>query len=464
MLAIHADTPIDVHQQRPVSIKMSHQVIARYNFFKGHPSTELLPADEILKASQKILTTFYKSMGNYDGREDTHPLNYGPDLGNLEVRTAISKWNDRLFKLKSPSSPDCINLTNGASFGVMNALLQCTYPFNDVTKRIFIISPTYFLINSVFIDNGYAGKLSAITESDNGVIDFADLETQLSRIEAQTPSKRPLTKEDISLTYDPYKALKKIYNYVLYIVPTFSNPKGGSLSDADKMRLIKIARKYNMLIICDDVYELLDFRCNEAGHAYHKRMVYLDRETLPEGEEYGNVISNATFSKILGPGLRTGWQETATPKLARLLASGGANMSGGTPSHLNTVIIGELLRSGAVDRIISSLNDVYRARAATLEKAVKTYLPGETRASVFDGGYFSWITLPGEYNNREIAKRCMEHGVILPTGDNFEVTADPKGWGEHAVRLSISHLSCTEIEEGIKIWGDVCKEVIENRT
>lgn len=439
-------------------ISMSHQKLAPYNFFKGHPSTDLLPMREILQASQCVIRSFTKTMAHYDGRENTHPMNYGPDLGNLEVRSLVAQWNDRLFKAKAPTDPNCINLTNGASFGLANAILQCTYPFNDITKRIFVISPTYFLVNSCFIDNGYSGKLKAIPEFDNGEIDIDSLVTELEQIEKVTPSK-PITAEDIPKTQQPGKPMKKIYNYVLYVVPTFSNPKGGSLSLETKLRLINIARKFNMLIICDDVYELLDFKAGTDGFEYHKRMVYLDRETLPEGEIYGNVISNATFSKIVGPGLRVGWQETATPHLALALASGGAVLSGGTPSHLNTVIVGELLRNGEIDNIVSNFVHVYRERASALKRAVLRYLPRGTKISPVDGGYFSWVTLPPEYDNLKIAQECAKRGVILATGDNFEVSGDSLEWGKHGVRLSVSYMSSQDIDEGINIWGDVCKEV-----
>ena len=436
---------------------MSHQKIAAYNFFKGHPSTDLLPAEDVLKASEKVLTTFNKTLAHYDGRSDTHPLNYGPDLGNLEVRALIAEWNDRLFKLGKKTDPDCINLTNGASFGLMNLLLQCTTPLHNITKRIFMVSPTYFLINSAFIDNGYAGKLSAIRELCNGEIDIDEIERQLESIESKTPSKKNLTKEDIPEIYDPYRPMKKLYNYIIYIVPTFSNPKGGTLPLESRTRLIDIARKYNILIVSDDVYDLLDFNAGKANHNYHKRMVYLDRETLPDGEEFGNVVSNATFSKLLGPGLRTGWQETATPKLAKLLASGGANKSGGTPGHFNTTIIGELLKSGKVDKIVANLNAIFSKRAEALKAAVRKYMPKGTSISPVDGGYFAWVTLPEGYDNLKIAEECANHGVILATGDNFEVTGDPLGWGEHGVRVSISYLDESQIEHGIKIWGELCQ-------
>ncbi|GME86090.1 unnamed protein product [Ambrosiozyma monospora] len=322
---------------------MSHQKIAPYNFFKGHPSTNLLPTKEILEATQKVLSRFDGTLDNYDGFNDTHPLNYGPDLGNLEVRKLIASWNDKNFGLTTPTDPNCINLTSGASYGIMNILAQTTFPRDDITRQAFLISPTYFLINAAFVDAGFSGKLSGIDELDDGQIDFEEFETKLKSFESQSEVKKEITKEDIAPIYDPYRPMKKIFRYVLYIVPTFSNPKGGSLTTENRKKLIQLARKYNILIISDDVYDLLDFR--DTNKRY-ERLVHLDRESLPEGEEYGNVISNATFSKLLGPGLRAGYQETATPKLAHLLSQGGAHRSGGTPSHLNTVIVGELLRSG----------------------------------------------------------------------------------------------------------------------
>ncbi|GMM29458.1 2-aminoadipate transaminase [Martiniozyma asiatica (nom. inval.)] len=437
---------------------MSHHKIAAFNFWKGHPSTDLLPNKQIIEASQKILTTFDKTMAHYDGLNDTHPLNYGPDLGNLEVRREIATWNDKNFNI-STSNPDCINLTNGASYGLMNLLLQTTSPANGLTKRVFLVSPTYFLINAVFADAGFSGKLSAIEEFPNGQINLDKLEHELEKIESESPSQREIQPKDIPNTYDPTRPMKKIYNYMMYLVPTFSNPQGGSLNDASKLRLINIARKYNMLLVCDDVYDLLDFNSVGKDHyKYQKRLVYFDRETLPEGEKFGNTVSNATFSKLLGPGLRVGWQETATSELANLIASGGANMSGGTPGQLNTVIIGELLKTGQVNQIIKKLNIVYSERANILKRAMAKYMPTGTKVSGLEGGYFSWVTLPDGYDNEKIIAKCSELGVHLAPGKNFEVVGEELNWGKNGVRLSISYLQADKIDEGIKIWGDVCKQ------
>ncbi|QPG77292.1 hypothetical protein FOA43_004700 [Brettanomyces nanus] len=437
---------------------MSHHSIAPYNFFKGHPTVTLLPTREIMDATMHILKRFDHTMDTYDGLKNTHPLDYGTDPGNFEVRSLIASWNDNNFHVTTPSNPDCINLTAGASFGLVNLLQQATSPHNGVTRRAFFPSPTYFLINSIFIDGGFGGKLSAILEKDDGQIDLDNLEKKIQYYELFDPKPElAITKDDIREIYDPSRPMKKIYRYLLYLVPTFSNPKGGSLTIENRLALIELARKYNMLIVCDDVYDLLDYR-EGAEPKYYKRMVYLDRETLPEGEEYGNVVSNATFSKLLGPGLRAGYQETATPKLAYLLSQGGAIMSGGSPAQLNTIIIGELIKTGVIDRVIADLVKVYSIRAKVLKNSIRKYLPEGTKFTFFDGGYFGWVTLPDGYDLKMISEECTKRGVILATGDNFEVSGDFKGWGEHAVRLSLSFMTSDELEKGIKIWGEVCTE------
>ena len=90
--------------------------------------------------------------------------------------------------------------------------------------------------------------------------------------------------------------------------------------------IVRLARKYDALIVTDDVYDMLQWPAEgtvgvEAGGktgkvAYLPRIVDVDRH-LDEGpgDEYGNAVSNASFSKLIGPGCRTGFAE-GTPKLA----------------------------------------------------------------------------------------------------------------------------------------------------
>ena len=87
-------------------------------------------------------------------------------------------------------------------------------------------------------------------------------------------------------------------------------------------QLVRVAREYDALIITHDVYDMLQWpTASEAPsgwltQAYLPRVVDVNRY-LDGGprDEFGNVVSNASFSKIVGPGCRTGWAE-GTEKMA----------------------------------------------------------------------------------------------------------------------------------------------------
>lgn len=396
--------------------------------FRGHPSNDLLPCDVILDASAKVLST---RRATDDEDEIRHPLTYGSDAGSLTVREAIADWTNAKFG--TGTTADCINLTNGASYGAATALTRCCP--REYTQRAFAVSPTYYLINQIFIDAGFGDRVSAIVETDQG-LDFNGLESALAKNEV-LPVESPLK-----------------FRYVLYMVPVFSNPGGYTLSEQASRRLLSIARKYNILLLCDNVYDQLYY---DPEFQLPTPLVRLDRETLPEGS-YGNVIANRSFSKYLGPGLRVGWQECATPELAYHLSQTGANKSGGSPSHLNTFIVGQILRSGAIEPVLNNLRSVYGDRSRRYVEAIKKYLPEGTKISGGDGGYFLWLRFPDEYDTQAITTECKEKGIILAPGQHFEVVGAEKGWGNHCFRISVSFHDAAEAEQAIKVWGDVAKK------
>lgn len=90
------------------------------NFFKGHPTRELLPAKEIADSYNKVLLE--QDYLSYDSDpQNQHPLAYGTDPGNLEVRETIAQWVNKKYGTDTTRA-DLINLTSGASYGVANIL------------------------------------------------------------------------------------------------------------------------------------------------------------------------------------------------------------------------------------------------------------------------------------------------------------------------------------------------------
>lgn len=405
------------------------------NFFKGHPTAAILPKAELSQAFALVIEH------NWDYEEDPvnrHPLNYGTDPGNYTVRDAIEKWSSGKFGRRA-GDPDCINLTGGASYGIANILLACTRP--ETTKHAFIVSPTYFLINYAFVDAGFNENISAVNETPNAAydIDIEGLETKLQQ----------LGKAPECVVEDPLdRGKRKFYRFVMYLVPTFSNPGGLVYSLKTRAKLLQLAREYDILLITDDVYDYLSY----DGRPPQPKLTHLDRDSLTG--TFGHTVSNASFSKIVAPGLRVGWQETASPALAKQLASTGANKSGGTPGQLNSAVVEKLINDGTLDHIIARFAKIYKSRADTVKRVIAEKFPKQTVLYGGEGGYFFWVTIPN-VNMRKSLEAAQEKGVLIPQGGNFEVHGNAQGWGQRGARLCISLLTEEEIESGLETWASV---------
>lgn len=97
------------------------------------------------------------------------------------------------------------------------------------------------------------------------------------------------------------------YRAMVYLVPDFSNPRGSLLSDGARRAVVELAARHGAVVVCDDVYTLLPFQAEDAP----MRLAAYDPARC-------HVVSNGSFSKIFGPGLRLGWIEAGPAVIARL--------------------------------------------------------------------------------------------------------------------------------------------------
>ncbi|KAJ4315642.1 Valine--pyruvate aminotransferase [Neodidymelliopsis sp. IMI 364377] len=163
-------------------------------------------------------------------------------------------------------------------------------------------------------DAGFAGKLRSVPEDEEG-IDIVYLEEELRKAEQTldvSDNKQSRAK------FKPQRGYRKFYRHIIFTVPTFSNPSSKTISMQRREQLVRLARQFDALIICDDVYDFLQWSTDTTSShtivdkALVPRIVDVDR-ILDGGAErtgadgFGNVVSNGTFSKIVAPGIRTGW-------------------------------------------------------------------------------------------------------------------------------------------------------------
>ncbi|SCU81484.1 LAFA_0C05248g1_1 [Lachancea sp. 'fantastica'] len=430
------------------------------NFLRGWITHELLPREEILKATSALLTPETREYD--DDSENKHPLAYGSDPGSEWVRNAVCNLSNKAFQLendeKIKSRAEYINLTSGASYGMLNLLLQTTLPHTGYTRQAFVVTPTYFLINEAFIDAGFGGKITAIREEGNG-LDLQKLQERLKHFDKLHEHED--RRDHQQVVNAPHLKPKKLYRYVIYLIPTYSNPSGKTYSLEFREKLIELARQHDMLIITDDVYDFLDYE--QPTDQLPKpvlRFTYLDRATFQgSSQDFGNTIVNTTFSKLIAPGLRFGYQESVNGNLTVQLAAGGANKSGGTPSQLNSMIVGTMIQNGDCAKLVQRTRVVLGERCQVLYDSIKKYLPRKTEYELQKGGYFSWCTLPEGYDSKEICQLlATKHHVSIPDGSRFEVVGNLVGWERSSVRLSVSYLSSQEIEKAVRLWGQVARD------
>ncbi|HEX5141878.1 MAG TPA: PLP-dependent aminotransferase family protein, partial [Dehalococcoidia bacterium] len=86
----------------------------------------------------------------------------------------------------------------------------------------------------------------------------------------------------------------KIAPKMIYTIPTFQNPIGTDMTAERRQAILAVAQKYGVPIYEDDAYEDLRFT-GERKPAIHSY------------DDSGMVLYSATFSKILGPGMRVGF-------------------------------------------------------------------------------------------------------------------------------------------------------------
>lgn len=480
---------------------------APINLLRGWPNPNLLPAKELLVAAGEVLT---------DSSIYNPALLYGEDEGYAPLREALGKWLSEFYgdavrdwrkqqeqhgaDEKLSIGGDRLTITGGASQSLGCILNAVTDP--NVTQRIWVVAPAYFLAFKIFEDAGFAGRLRAVPEMDeaDGKSKFSGPDVQWLRRQIQQVDDEHNKKDEQRLKPTPTIKFPKIYKHVIYCVPNFANPSSVTTSVTVREELVKCARDFDALLICDDVYDMLQWPTEASpstqdnlSKAQMPRIVDIERylDGGVEGEDFGNVISNASFSKICAPGARTGWVEAA-PKLAAAVSQAGTTKSGGAPSQLTSSYIAQLLISGKLTKHITTvLQPAYSRRYHSMTSAIHEHLvplgfslPQPSRDVI--GGYFLWLKFPAglERRGKKLVKRAEdEEKCIVAGGELFEVPADEladvtraKGGVEDAqrtadiartrftgyVRLCFSWEEEDRLVEGVRRLAVVAKKMLQD--
>src|SRR4051812_47509863 len=205
---------------------------------RGVPAPECLPVAELADCAR----------GALEG--DGHGiLSYGPSPGYPPLRERLAE--------RHGVDPSRVFVTNGSLQGFV-FLAQRLAP----GRRVLVERPTYDRPLKILRELG--AEVVGL-HCDDGGLDPDALEEALAS--------------------GPAPAF-------LYLIPTFQNPSGRTLSEERRRRVVELAREHDLLVLEDDPYGLVRY----------------EGSPLPSLFELsgGATAYSSSFSKTIAPGLRVG--------------------------------------------------------------------------------------------------------------------------------------------------------------
>jgi 2-aminoadipate transaminase len=224
----------------------------------------------------------------------------------------------------------------------------------------------------------------------------------------------------------------------LYLVPTFANPSGATLSLARRRRLLELAVRHQLFVIEDDAYGDLRF----AGEPVPP-LAALAKEA--GADDY--VIHLSTLSKIVAPGLRVGWMHAAPETLRRcVIAKQAIDLC---TSPWVQYAAAQYLKGGVLERNVGRIVAAYRERSQAMAQALREQLAGKFMFSAPQGGMFIWGTLAGGIDASALLRTAIEEKVMYVPGVSFYAEAPDPG----SLRLCFSMTMPARIRTGVERLG-----------
>lgn len=329
---------------------------------------------------------------------------YGPTDASADLKAHILRWHAAKDGVELKG--DQIQVLNGAQEG----LHTMAYLLLDREDSVILSEPAY---------PGALGAFRAFTERFIPVpLDAQGMvTTELERILAMK------------------KAAGERLPKFIYDVPNGNNPAGVSLSLERRRHLLQIASRYDLPVLEDDPYQLVQLEDSDPPPTLQS----MDREE--------RVVRLDSFSKIFAPGLRLGY------------ASGPAGIIGyfqlyKQGSNLHTSAMDQSLLAGFFSNhtyeefraLIRENCGVYRRNRDAVLAAARKYLPADIRYNIPAAGMFVWFEMPAGFDaSRMVETDGMELGILLIPGSGFSTT----GGLSNYMRASFSMIAPEQVDEGM---------------
>ncbi|MFH8386855.1 PLP-dependent aminotransferase family protein [Kitasatospora sp. NPDC018058] len=378
-LARIADNPIrDI-----LALTASPEVIS---FAGGLPDAELFDHAGLRAAFEQVLT-----------HEPARALQYSSTEGDPRLRAELARL---LTGRGLPTTADELLVTTGSQ----QALALLAAALVDPGDVVLVEEPSYLAAIQCFRLAG--ARVVPVPGDDEGI--------------------DPTALDELARRHRPK---------FLYLVPTFQNPTGRTLTDERRHAVARIAAAIGLWLIEDDPYAELRYR----GRPLSPLAGY------PGAEDRTALVGS--LSKTLAPGLRLGWlRAPAALRGAVIVAKQTSDVHTSTIDQTATA---HYLATTDRESALAALRAAYRPRRDTMLAALPEILPPGSEWTDPDGGMFVWAKLPGGWDAHTLLRAAVHHGVAFVPGSPFYVDhPDPT-----ALRLSFTTQPPHRITEGLARLG-----------
>jgi len=352
------------------------------SFAGGLPAPDLFPLKHFATAMQDALRIDKAAALQYDVTEGYRPL-----------KEYLCGW---LGRRGIRCKPENMLLTNGSQ----QALDLLGKILIDPQDTILVEDPTY--LGAIQAFDPYEPRYASVAMDDDGPI-IAEWE----------------------------RKIRKHHPKFTYLVPTFQNPSGITMSLSRRKQLLASLRKHRLFAIEDDPYGFLRFSGEKVPSLYQ----------LARGK---GVAYLSTFSKILSPGIRLGFVVAEEQTISHLvLAKQAADLQ---PNTLIQRAVYHYCRRGYLDQHIPLIIEAYRQRAEWMLSAMERYFPATVEWVRPEGGMFIWCRLKKGLSANRLFKEAVKQNVAFVTGTVFHAT----GGGDNTFRLNFTNSNQNQIDEGIQ--------------
>ncbi len=365
------------------------------SFGGGLPSPEAFPVDDLKVVFEELL--------HEDG---TPSLQYGPTSGDPSLRKALA----RMLSSRGIHAPEEeIIVTHGAQ----QSLELLGRIFLDAGDLVAVTQPTYLGVFTAM--SVYGPTYHGLATDEEGIL-------------------TDLLEEDLrALSMDGLRPK------FIYVVSTFLNPTGVTMSARRRRALIDLAASYEVPVIEDDPYYDLRFE----GDAVPP-LASMDKE--------GWVVYLGSFSKVLAPGFRVGFTHASAEIVNKMsLAKQGADLF---TNGFGQRVAERYLSLGLLDRHLPIIRRLYRRKRDVMLRSLQESFPESAVWTHPQGGLFLWATVDERIDTKVLLPKAAAHGVIYIPGHGF-FAGKPR---TNHMRLNFSFPSDASIRKGIPILGSVLEE------